>query len=146
MSYLINQQFPKLQFCPSSHSFDFSIQWHHAMCHRGSHLEFKLTALELDTWHTVCHCHSNFAMYPTRRSFPRKTCKFRLSQNSTKIDVVARFHETIPTVKSILSSVFYRNYDFSLFEKNWIFSGFHRYEIVYCLYAQVHASCSSNKV
>ena len=76
-------------------------------------------------------CHSNFVMCPTRRSFPRKTCKFRLSRNSTKIDVVARFRERIPTVKSfhhprsrkILN--FYRNYDFALFEKNWIFSGFY---------------------
>ena len=30
--------------------------------------------------------------------------KFRLSRNSTKLDVVARFRETIPTVKSVSSS------------------------------------------
>ena len=69
----------------STNHFDFSIQWHHAMCQRGSHLELKLTKLKLDTWH------------PVRHSFPRKTCKFRLSRNSTKIDVVARFGETILT-------------------------------------------------
>ena len=44
---------------------------------------------------------------------PRKTCKFRLSQNSTKFYVLARFHETILTVKSILSSEIQRiNYGF----------------------------------
>ena len=35
---------------------------------------------------------------------PRKTCKFRLSRNSTKFDMLARFREMIPTVKSISSS------------------------------------------
>ena len=39
---------------------------------------------------------------PTPRAL--KNVKFRLSRNSTKFDVVARFHETIPTVKSVLSS------------------------------------------
>ena len=29
---------------------------------------------------------------------------FKIRRNSTKFDVVARFHETIPTVKSVLSS------------------------------------------
>ena len=33
-----------------------------------------------------------------------KDVKFRLSRNSTKFDVVARFHETIPMVKSVSSS------------------------------------------
>ena len=33
-----------------------------------------------------------------------KNVKFRLSRNSTKFNVVARFRETIPTVKSVLSS------------------------------------------
>ena len=32
-----------------------------------------------------------------------KNVKFRLSQNSMKFDVVARFHETIPTVESVSS-------------------------------------------
>ena len=35
---------------------------------------------------------------------PRKTCKFQLSRNSTKFDVLARFRETIPMVKSVSSS------------------------------------------
>ena len=50
---------------------------------------------------------------------PRKTCKFRLSRNSTKFDVLARFRERIPIVKSISSSdlenkfqIFNRNYNF----------------------------------
>ena len=98
---LINN-FQNYNFVPSSHYFDFSIQWHHAMCSHGSHLELKLTELELDMWHPVCH--SNFSKCPTRRSFPRKMCKFRLSRNSTKIDVVARFRGTIPTMKSVSSS------------------------------------------
>ena len=51
---------------------------------------------------------------------PRKTCKFRLSRNFTKFYVLARFRETIPTVKSVLPSeiqrinsrFFYRNNNF----------------------------------
>ena len=37
-----------------------------------------------------------------------KNVKFRLSRNSTKFDVVARFRETIPTVKSVSSSKIYK--------------------------------------
>ena len=37
------------------------------------------------------------SFYCTRYSVPRKTYKFRLSRNSTKFNVVARFRETIPT-------------------------------------------------
>ena len=48
-----------------------------------------------------------------RNSMPRKTCKFRLSRNSTKFDAVAIFCETIPTVKSVSSSEIQRiNSDF----------------------------------
>ena len=43
-------------------------------------------------------------VYDTRNAMPRKTCKFRLSRNSTKFYVLARFREKIPTVKSVLSS------------------------------------------
>ena len=52
-----------------------------------------------------CHitCLSN-PFYCTRHLVPRKTCKFRLSWNSTKFNVVDRFRETIPTVKSVSSS------------------------------------------
>ena len=42
----------------------FSTQWHHAMCH-GSHLELKLTELELDTWHLVCHSKMRQVSRPT---------------------------------------------------------------------------------
>ena len=68
----------------------------------GPKLELKLTHSAPDTWHTVSH--SKCAKCPTLRSLPRKTCKFRLYQNSMKLDVVARFRETIPTVKSVSSS------------------------------------------
>ena len=44
------------------------------------------------------------SFYGTRNVLPRKTCKFRLSRNSTKFDVLARFRETIPTVKFVSSS------------------------------------------
>ena len=60
------------------------------------------------TWvHVVgnsCHftCLSN-PFYGTRHG-ALKNVKFRLSRNSTKFDMVARFHETIPTVKSVSSS------------------------------------------
>ena len=44
---------------------------------------------------------------------PRKTCKFRLSRNSTKFYVLARFRERIPTVQSVSSSEIHRiNYGF----------------------------------
>ena len=44
------------------------------------------------------------SFYGTRNVMPRKTCKFRLSRNSMKFDVLAIFCETIPTMKSISSS------------------------------------------
>ena len=68
----------------------------------GPTLELKLTDSAPDTWHTVSN--SKCAKCPVLRSLPLKMCKFRLSRNSTKFDVVARFRETIPTVKSISSS------------------------------------------
>ena len=67
----------------------------------GPTLELKLTDSAPDTCHTVSH--SKCAKCLTLRSLPRKTCKFRLSRNLTKFDVVARFRETIPTVKSVSS-------------------------------------------
>ena len=68
----------------------------------GPTLELKLTHSAPDMWHTVSH--SKCVKCPALRSLPRKTCKFRLSRNSTKFDVVARFHETISTVKFVSSS------------------------------------------
>ena len=68
----------------------------------GPTLELKLTNSSPDMWHTVSH--SKCAKCLALLSLPRKTCKFRLSQNSTKFDVVDRFRETIPTVKSVSSS------------------------------------------
>ena len=52
-----------------------------------------------------CHitCLSN-PFYDTQYLVPRKTCKFQLSQNLTKFDVVTRFRETILTMKSVSSS------------------------------------------
>ena len=76
----------------------------------GPTLELKLTHSVPDMWHTVSH--SKYAKCPALRSLPRKTCKFRLSRNSTKFDVVARFRETIPTVKSVSSSEIYKNSGF----------------------------------
>ena len=80
------------------------------MCPHGPHLELKLTEFVLDTWDTVCH--SKCAKCPARRSFPRKTCKFRLSRNSTKIDVVARFRKTIPTANSVSSFEIWKTFGF----------------------------------
>ena len=65
----------------------------------GPTLELKLTHSSPDMWHTVSH--SKYAKCPVLRSLPRKTCKFRLSRNLMKFDVVARFYETISTVKSV---------------------------------------------
>ena len=65
-------------------------------------LEIKLTDSTPDTWHNVSH--SKCAKCLVLRALPRKMCKFRLFLNSTKFDVVAKFRETIPTVKSVSSS------------------------------------------
>ena len=43
-----------------------------------------------------------------------KNVKFRLSRNSTKFNWVTRFRETIPMVKSVLSSNIYKNSRFSI--------------------------------
>ena len=67
----------------------------------GPTIELKLTHSAPYMWHTVSH--SKCAKCPVLRSLPQKMCKFQLSQNSTKFDVVARFCETIPTVKSVSS-------------------------------------------
>ena len=61
-----------------------------------------LTNSAPNMWHIVSH--SKCAKCPVLRSLPRKMCKFLLSRNSTKFDVVARFRETIPTVKFVSSS------------------------------------------
>ena len=60
-----------------------------------------------------------------------KNVKFRLSRNSTKFDVIARFRETIPTMKPVSSSEikkfnsdFDRNYHFTLLSKIRIFRDF----------------------
>ena len=45
-------------------------------------------------------------------SLSRKACKFRLSRNSMKFDVIARFRETIPTMKSVSSSEIQKNFGF----------------------------------
>ena len=49
----------------STNHFDFSFQWHHAMCQRGSHLEHNLIELELDTWHPMCHSKMRQVSHPT---------------------------------------------------------------------------------
>ena len=60
-----------------------------------------------------------------------KNVKFRLSRISTKFDVIAKFRETIPTMKPVSSSEIkkfisdlYRNYYFTIFQKFRIFPGF----------------------
>ena len=65
--------------------------------------------------------------YPTPDA--SKNVKFRLSWNSMKLNMMARFRETIPTVKSISSSEIEKNYGFLPklpfypFSKNWNFLG-----------------------
>ena len=59
---------------------------------------------------------------------PRQTCKFRLSRNSTKFDVLAKFHETIPTEKSVSSSEI-RRINFRFLTEITILSFFQKLEI-----------------
>ena len=57
--------------------------------------------------HTTClsyHVHFSQVIIWYLTPGASKDVKFRLSRNSTKFDVVARFREMIPTVKSVLSS------------------------------------------
>ena len=106
--------------------------------------------LDFDTWHdlgrpfpsflyscNMCHMSNCYirllshqiSFYGTRYSVPRKICKFQLSRKSTKFDVLARFHETIQTVKSVSSSEIYKNFgflpklQFCPFLENWNFFG-----------------------
>ena len=76
----------------------------------GPTLELKLTHFAPDSWHTMSH--SKCTKCPALRSLPQKTCKFCLSRNSTKFDVVARFRETIPMMKSISSFEIQKNFGF----------------------------------
>ena len=100
------------------------------MCQRGFHLKLNLIELELDTWNLVCHSKMRQMSRPTLVS--SITCKFRLSWNSTKFDMVARFRETIPMVKSVSSSEIWKNFGFfpklrfCHFSENWNFMGSHR--------------------
>ena len=66
-----------------------------------------------------------------------KNVKFRLSWNSTKFDVTARFRETIPTVKSVSLSEIYKKIPnflpkllFYPFSKIRIFRGFTLHKFV----------------
>ena len=59
-----------------------------------------------------------------------KNVKFLLSHNSTKFDVVDRFHETIPTVKSVSLSEIKKIY--SNFDRNYhstLLSNFPRFHM-----------------
>ena len=67
----------------------------------GPILELKFTDSAPDMWHTVSH--SKCDKCPSLLSLPRITCKFQLSRNSTKFDVIARFREMISTAKSVSS-------------------------------------------
>ena len=80
---------------------------------------------------TLLWCHvasSNLAMcHPSPHAL--KNVKSRPPRNPTKLDVVTKFRETISTEKSVSYPRsrkipdFYRNYDFTLFEKIGILSG-----------------------
>ena len=70
ISYPLNP--PTLNFLPNQEMLHI---------HVGPTLELKLTHSALDMWHTVRH--SKCAKCSALRLLPRKTCKFRLSQNST---------------------------------------------------------------
>ena len=90
------------------------------MCSHGPHLDLNLTEPALDMWHLVCH-HSKCSMCPARLSFPRKTCKFWLSQNS-RGDSNGEVRFVIRDLEKI--SDIYRNYYFALFEKIGFSRGF----------------------
>ena len=51
---------------------------------------------------------SHVVLRHPKRDASKKTCQLRLSRNSTKFDVLARFRETIPTIKNVSSYEIYR--------------------------------------
>ena len=65
----------------------------------GPTLEFKLTHSTPDTWHTVSH--SKYAKCLRTTLVASKNVQI---PTVSKFDVVAKFRETIPTVKSASSS------------------------------------------
>ena len=68
----------------------------------GSHLDLCLNFSPFDTWFNVSPPNECQVSLVTLGA--SKNVKFRLSRNSTKFDVVARFCETIPIVKFVSSS------------------------------------------
>ena len=93
---LSHLQFPKFPYCPFLSLFDTWLNLSHPF-HPLSNLVTCVTRIHVvgDFCHITCLSNS---FYGTRYPMPRKTCKFRLSRNLTKFDVVARFRKTIPTV------------------------------------------------
>ena len=75
--------------------------------HHLSNLATCVTRLHVigDFCHITC-LSKTVLWHPTLGA--SKNVKFRLSQNSTKFDVLARFRETIPTAKSVSSSEIYK--------------------------------------
>ena len=69
--------------------------------HVGPTLELKLTNSVPDMWHTVSH--SKCAKSPTTL-VASKNMQISTISEFDKFDVIARFRETIPTVKFVLSS------------------------------------------
>ena len=85
--------------CPSTLDFHPMASCH--MSTHGPHLSSCLTNPAHDMWHLLSHSKCDTCPAPLGVS---KNVKFRLSRNLAKFDVVARFHETIPMVKSVSSS------------------------------------------
>ena len=82
--------------------FEIFIKWHDAMCLLCPTIELIFDYLIV---YHVSHLEPLKLSHVSRTIVcASKNVKFRLSRNSTKFDEVARFRETIPTVKSVLSS------------------------------------------
>ena len=90
----------------SSHPLSIIVDFHPLRrCHMSTWAPLGspyLTNSALDTWHTVSH--SPHAKCPVPLFGALKNGEFQLFLNSTKFNVVIRFREMIPTVKSVSSS------------------------------------------
>ena len=102
--YWLFRHFPHLQFQNDIYVLSFpSFDTWHYLGHPFPSFLYSCHISNISTCYKLLSSH-HMSFYGTRNAMPRKTCQLRLSRNSTKFDVVARFCETIPTVKSILSS------------------------------------------
>ena len=87
---------------PLIHNFGFPFYQVVTHVTHGSHLDLCLTCSPFDAWLNVSP--PNECQVSLVTPSASKSVKFRLSWNSTKFDVIARFRKTISTMESVSST------------------------------------------